>query len=52
VVSTVEDVGAVVMSAVAIAAPALVAFFVAGLAYSFWRLWQRKKRTGSIVAGV
>ncbi|MRS11933.1 MAG: DUF4126 domain-containing protein [Actinobacteria bacterium] len=50
VVSAAEDVGAVILSAAAIVAPILVAFLAAGLAYSFWRLWQRKKRTGSIVA--
>jgi hypothetical protein len=50
IVSAAEDVGAVIMSAVAIAAPILVAVFAAGLVYSFWRLWQRKKKTGSIVA--
>jgi hypothetical protein len=50
VVSAVEDIGAVVMSAVAILAPVLVAFFAAGLVYSLWRLWDRKQNTGSYVA--
>lgn len=48
VASAIEDAGAVVMSAVAIAAPALVAVLFVGLVYSFWRLWERKKETGSI----
>lgn len=43
VVSAIEDVGAVAMSAVAIAAPVLVAVMAAGLVYLFWRLWQRKR---------
>lgn len=51
VVSTLEDIGALLMTITAIVAPVLVAFVAAGLVYSFWRLWQRKKRTGSIVAG-
>jgi len=50
VVSAAEDVGAVLLSAVAIVAPLLVAFAAAGLVYSFWRLWHRKQQTGSIVA--
>lgn len=50
VVSAVEDAGAVVMSAVAILAPVLVAVGAAGLVYSFYRLWRRKRDTGSIVA--
>lgn len=50
VVSAVEDFGAVVMSVVAIVAPYLVAIAAAGLVYSFWRLWRRKRATGSIVA--
>lgn len=50
VVSAAEDVGAILLSALAIIAPYLVIFLAAGLAYSFWRLWQRKKATGSIVA--
>ena len=51
VVSAAEDVGAAIMSLVAIAVPALVAVFAAGLVYSFWRLWRRKAETGSVVAG-
>lgn len=50
VVSAAEDLGAVLMSVVAIVAPILVAFLAAGLAYSFWRLWQRRRETGSYVA--
>jgi hypothetical protein len=50
VVSAAEDFGALVMTVVAMVAPILVAFFAAGLVYSFWRLWQRKRQTGSIVA--
>jgi uncharacterized membrane protein len=50
VVSTLEDVGAAVMSLVAILAPYLVAFLAAGLAYSFWRLWRRKRERGTYVA--
>ncbi len=50
VVSAAEDLGAIAMSVVAIVAPYLVAFLLAGLVYSFWRLWKRKQATGSIVA--
>ena len=49
VVSAAEDAGAIVMSAAAIAAPALVVVFFAGLVYSFWRLWERKQETGSVI---
>lgn len=50
VVSIAEDIGAVIMTVIAFVAPVLVAFFAAGLVYTFWRLWQRKMKTGSIVA--
>lgn len=49
-VSAAEDVGAVLLTVAAIVAPILVAFLAAGLVYTFWRLWRRKKATGSIVA--
>jgi len=40
VVSTAEDLGAVALSVVAIAAPILVVAVLAGLAYLLWRLWR------------
>ncbi len=49
-VSAAEDVGAILLTVAAIVAPILVAFLAAGLVYTFWRLWRRKKATGSIVA--
>lgn len=49
-VSAAEDVGAILLTVAAIVAPILVAFLAAGLVYTFWRLWRRKKETGSIVA--
>jgi len=42
VVSTVEDAGAAVLSVVAILAPILVAFVLAGLIYLLWRLWKSR----------
>jgi hypothetical protein len=50
VASVVEDAGAVVLSVVAILAPVLVVFFAAGIAYTLWRLWHRRRTTGSYVA--
>lgn len=44
-VSTAEDAGAVVLSVVAIAAPILVAFVLAGLVYLLWRLWKSRPTT-------
>lgn len=40
VVSTVEDVGALALSTVAIVAPVLVIFVLAGLVFLFWWLWR------------
>ena len=42
VVSTAEDAAAAVLSFVAIAAPILVAFVLAGLFYLLWRLWRSR----------
>lgn len=42
VVSTAEDVGAVALSATAIAAPVLVILVLAGVAYLLWWLWRRQ----------
>jgi len=47
VVSALEDAGAVVLSAVAILAPLLVALVLAAFAYGFWRLWRRMRGDGS-----
>lgn len=50
VVSALEDVGAALMSIVAIALPALVVVIVVGLAYALWRLRRRgREATGSVV---
>ncbi len=49
-VSTAEDIGAVALSAAAILAPVLVVFVAAGVVYSLWRLWRRRKATGSFIA--
>jgi uncharacterized membrane protein len=46
VVSALEDAGAVALSAVAIAAPALVLVGIAALVFGFWRLWRRKSEAG------
>jgi hypothetical protein len=48
VVSVIEDIGALVMSIVAIVAPILVAVLVLLLAYFFWQLWQRKRERRAI----
>ena len=42
VVSTAEDAGAAVLSVVAILAPILVAFVLAGLIYLLWRMWKSR----------
>jgi uncharacterized membrane protein len=42
-VSTVEDTGAVALSAVAIAIPILVVFVVAALLFGMWWLWRRER---------
>ncbi len=42
-VSTVEDIGAATLSVVAIAAPVLVVFVLAGLGYVLWWLWRRMR---------
>lgn len=42
-VSAIEDVVAVVTTAVALVAPYLVAVAAAGLAVLFWRLWRRRQ---------
>jgi uncharacterized membrane protein len=44
VVSTVEDTGAVAMSAAAIALPIVVAFLVAAFAYVVWWMWRRERK--------
>ena len=43
-VSTAEDAGAVAMTAVAIALPILVVFFLAAIAAVLWWLWRRARR--------
>lgn len=50
IVSAAEDVGALVLSLLAILAPILFVFAAVGIVYSLWRLWSRKQKTGSIVA--
>lgn len=50
VVSAAEDAGALVLSVMALVAPVLVVFISAGVVYSLWRLWRRRRDTGSIVA--
>ncbi len=42
VVSTAEDVGAVALSATAVAVPILVIVVLAGVAYLLWWLWRRQ----------
>jgi uncharacterized membrane protein len=49
-VSAAEDVGALVLSVMALIAPVLVVFVSAGVVYSLWRLWRRMRSTGSIIA--
>lgn len=49
-VSAAEDAGALVLSIMALVAPVLVVFISAGVVYSLWRLWRRRRETGSIVA--
>ena len=49
-VSAAEDAGAIVLSVIALVAPVLIVFVSAGIVYSLWRLWRRRRRTGSIVA--
>ena len=46
-VSTAEDAGAVVLSVIAIVAPILVAFMLAGLIYLLWRLWKSRRTPSS-----
>jgi hypothetical protein len=49
-VSAAEDAGALALSVLAIVAPVIVMFVAAGVVYSLWRLWRRRRATGSIVA--
>jgi uncharacterized membrane protein len=49
-VSAAEDAGALALSVLAIVAPVIVMFVAAGVVYSLWRLWRRRRTTGSIVA--
>lgn len=49
-VSAAEDAGALLLSVMALVAPVLVVFVSAGVGYSLWRLWRRRRITGSIVA--
>jgi uncharacterized membrane protein len=51
VVSTVEDVGAIVISAVAILVPILIVVVLAGLLYLLWRMWRRARRGGHDLSG-
>lgn len=44
VVSTVEDTGAVAISAIAIAVPILVVFLLALFVFALWWLWRRERR--------
>lgn len=48
-VSAAEDAGALLLSIMALVAPVLVVFVSAGVVYSLWRLWRRRRNTGSFV---
>jgi len=50
-VSAAEDAGALVLSILALVAPVLVVFVSAGVVYTLWRLWHRRRDTGSFVSG-